>query len=354
MRKHHIRSRLTLLTSSIILIFLTICTGLFYVFLTYFAQVIEQVYGIDDDILQPFFSIFSIVFILLIIFALIASILGGFFVSEHFLRNVVQFTQQIKAIKEEGLEKRLPLVNNDELDDLGKEFNDLIDDIEQSIQKQNQFVSDASHELKTPLAIMNGNLDMLQRWGKTDPAILSSSLAVMKLEVERMISLTSELLQLTEQFDTSNLPTISIETIIERVAQEYKKLYPDFAIDVAFSNAETIAIKPEHIEQMLMILLDNAIKYSKAEQKHIEITYRETTLSIKDFGIGIEKAEIHNIFDRLYRIDEARENKSNSFGLGLSILKRMSEWYDVTITVESEKNKYTMFILKFNGGQKHE
>lgn len=354
MRKKNIRSRLTLITSTIILSFLVMCTGLFYLFLTYFAHIVERVYGIDDDILQPFFSIIGIALVLLIIFALVASILGGFFVSERFLSSVVSFTNQIKRIKNEGLDQRVPIVNNDELDDLGKEFNYLMDDIEKSIQKQHQFVSDASHELKTPLAIINGNLDMLQRWGKEDPKVLDDSLDIIKLEVNRMITLTGELLQLTKEFDDSNVSVISIDDIIERIIHEYKKLHPDFMIDFHSVDGNDILMKQEHFEQVLMILLDNAIKYRREDSKHIEIMHKETMLYVKDYGIGIDKAETGNIFDRLYRIDESRENTKNSFGLGLSILKRISEWYKFSVEIESEKNKYTEFILKFNGGKAHE
>lgn len=354
MRKKNIRSRLTLITSTIILSFLVICTGLFYLFLTYFAQIIERVYGIDDDILQPFFSIIGIALILLIIFALVASILGGFFVSERFLSSVVSFTNQIKRIKNEGLDKRVPIVNNDELDDLGKEFNYLMDDIEESIQKQNQFVSDASHELKTPLAIINGNLDMLQRWGKEDPKVLDDSLDVIKLEVNRMITLTGELLQLTKEFDDSNINVLSIDDIIERIIHEYKKLHPDFVIEFYSADGNDILMKQEHFEQVLMILMDNAIKYCRDDSKHIEITHKDNMLCVKDYGIGIEKEETGKIFDRLYRVDESRENAKNSFGLGLSILKRISEWYKFSVEIESEKNEYTEFILKFNGGKEHE
>ena len=353
-KKKNIRSRLTLITSTIILTFLIICTGLFYLFLTYFAQIIERVYGIDDDILYPFFSIIAIALVLLIIFALVASVLGGFFVSERFLKSVVNFTNQIKRIKNEGLDKRMPIVNDDELDDLGKEFNYLMDDIEDSIQKQNQFVSDASHELKTPLAIISGNLDMLERWGKDDRKVLDGSLHVIKLEVNRMITLTGELLQLTKEFDDEDIPVLSIDNIIERIVHEYEKLHPEFEIQFRNVDGKDIQMKQEHFEQVLMILLDNAVKYSKEDSKYIEVTHKENMLRVKDYGIGIEKAETNKIFDRLYRIDESRENAENSFGLGLSILKRISEWYKFAIEIDSEKNEYTEFILKFNGGKENE
>ncbi|MDF9824007.1 two-component system sensor histidine kinase ArlS [Breznakia sp. PF5-3] len=352
MRRKNIRFRLTLITSIIILSFLVITTILFSLFLTYFSQIIEKVYGIDDDILTPFYSIIFIALGLLIVFALIASILGGTFVSEHFLTTVSKFTDQIKKIREGGLDQRLPLSNNDELDTLGSEFNSLMDDIEDSMEKQNQFVSDASHELKTPLAILNGNLDMLSRWGKEDPEILENALEVSKLEVSRMITLTNELLQLTRGFDERDeVAALSINPIISRIISEYQKLYPDFKIAFHTENPKDIYLRVEHFEQIILILLDNAIKHSREETKSIEILHQENRLEVKDYGVGIKEAHRDKIFDRFYRVDEARENNQNSFGLGLSILKRISEWYHFDIAIESKEGQYTVFIITFNGGK---
>lgn len=354
MKKQNIRFRLTLTTSTIILSFLLICMCLFYVFLTYFAQIIERVYGIDDDILQPFFHIIFIAFVLLMVFACIASILGGFFVSEKYIKSIVQFTNQIKVMKKEGIDKRIVITHNDELDELKKEFNYLMDNIEDSIQKQNQFVSDASHELKTPLAILNGNLEMLERWGKQDSKVLDESLKVMQLEVKRMITLSSQLLQLTKEFDEKDIPFIQVDPLIERILHEYEKLYPDFTFHFISNSNKALPLRSEHFEQAVLILLDNAIKYCREDSKRIEVYHYPNMLSVKDYGIGIDEDKTTKIFDRLYRIDESRENTKNSFGLGLSILKRISEWYKFTIEVRSEKGQYTEFRLRFNGGEDDE
>ncbi|MFV0394622.1 MAG: sensor histidine kinase, partial [Coprobacillaceae bacterium] len=348
MKNKNIRFKLTSITASIILSFIIVTTLLFALFFTYFSHIIEKTYGIDDDILAPFYSIIIIAMIVLIIFALILSIIGGSFVSEHFLKTVREFTEKIKIIKDGGKEQRLPITNNDELDALGREFNLLMDDISSSMDKQNQFVLDASHELKTPLAIINGNCDMLLRWGKDDSEILMSSLIICKEETNRMITLTNELLQLTRVFDSSKVsPLLNMDLEIERVVAEFHKLYPTFDITFTYDKGKDVRINPEHFNQIIIILLDNAIKYARLDSKRIEISHHGYILEVKDYGIGIDKENIEKIFDRFYRADEARENRENSFGLGLSILKKFGEWYKFKITVESEKSEYTNFIIEF-------
>ncbi|MFV0379348.1 MAG: sensor histidine kinase [Anaerorhabdus sp.] len=354
MRKKNIRSHLILNTSAIVLGFITLSSLSFYIFLIYFSQTIEKVYGIDDDILKPFFTIFIIILIFLIIFSLIVSILAGFLVSERFLSTIAKFTNKIKSIRYKSSDKRLPLENSNELDDLAKEFNYLMDDIEISVNKQNQFVADASHELKTPLAIIKGNIEMLQRWGKDEKKILEESLETTKLEVDRMILLTSEMLQLTKKFDHSDVSVISINEIITSVVNEYIKLYPDFNIEYSVTKDSKVKMKQEHFKQILFILLDNSIKYKRDNSKHIKITFKNNFLHILDYGKGIEKENLNKIFDRLYREDDSRENNHHSFGLGLSILKRICDWYKVEIKVNSEKNQYTEFILNFKGGKENE
>ena len=140
---------------------------------------------------------------ILIVVALFASIICSVMISKRFLKTVDQFTKNIQEIKNKGLSRRLVIEGNDELALLGREFNETLDQVERSMMQQNQFVSDASHELKTPLAIIKGNLDMLQRWGKDDLTILNNSLEVTSKEVERLAQLCNELLHLTRDVDTS-------------------------------------------------------------------------------------------------------------------------------------------------------
>lgn len=348
-QKTSMRTRLTFVTASIILTFLALFTLLLFVFMDYYSRIIEKIYDIDNDILAPVISILILILIILIAISILASVMGGVFISKHFLNQVANFTKNIRYIRKQGLENRIQISGNDELAELGKEFNTLMDEVENSIVAQNQFVQDASHELKTPLAILKGNFEMLKRWGKDDPKILSEYLQISELEVNRMVLIVSELLQLTKNIEVNveEVEKIEVGQVIKQTVKEFQVLYPDFEILYKGKNNETIAIKEAHFSQLLIILLDNAVKYSSEPSKKIEITFEDHCLKVKDFGIGIAQTDINKIFERFYRADESRKNDSNSFGLGLSIAKKICELYDIQIKVDSIINEYSEFTLIF-------
>ena len=287
------------------------------------------------------------IFLILIIVALITSIACGFMISKRFLQTVDQFTKSIKQIKNEGLSHRLVIEGNDELALLGKEFNETIDQAERSLLQQNQFVSDASHELKTPLAIIKGNLDMLERWGKDDPAILSNSLNVTSNEVERLIQLCNELLHLTREMDIHCEEPTDLNLVVDEVITNFKEVHPEFEFIIKITVTSKIWMRIEHLKQLLIILIDNAIKYSREEEKKIELLYVDQKLMVKDHGIGIEADKLDYIFNRFYRADESRAQNNNNFGLGLAIAKRICSYYDYAITVESIVDQYTIFTIDF-------
>lgn len=299
----------------------------------------------DEDIMTPVAGIIILLLFVLAIIALISSIICGITISDKYLKTVNKFNSNVKQIKKDGLKHRLQIDGNDELGQLGKEFNDVLDQLETSLNQQKQFVSDASHELKTPLAIIKGNLDMLLRWGKNDPEILNSSLEVSSKEVDRLIILCNELLHLTKEVKIECKEPINIIPLIKQVISEFKNLYPDFIFTTIIDSNKKIWITEEHLHQLLIILLDNAIKYSKDDSKKIELKFINYDLKVKDYGIGIEESKLNYIFNRFYKTDESRVKNSNSFGLGLAIAKRLCDYYGFKINVISKLNEYSEFTI---------
>ena len=295
--------------------------------------------------MTPVASIIIILLVILVIVALITSIICGITISDRYLKTVKKFTNNIKHIKKDGLKHRLQIEDSDELGQLGKEFNDVLDQLENSLNQQNQFVSDASHELKTPLAIIKGNLDMLLRWGKDDPEILSSGLEISRKEVDRLIILCNELLHLTRDIKVQCHEEIDIIPIIHNTIEDFKKLNPDIIFTIIINSNHKIWISEEHLKQLLIILIDNAIKYAKPNDKRIEIKYIDYQLRIKDYGIGISADKINYIFNRFYKVDESRVQNDNSFGLGLAIAKKLCNYYGYQINVTSKINEYTEFTI---------
>ncbi|MBW0934514.1 sensor histidine kinase, partial [Priestia megaterium] len=173
--------------------------------------------------------------------------------------------------------ERVPVnEKNDEFAQLGSLFNELMDSLEDSFLQQKQFVEDASHELRTPLAIIQGHLMLLNRWGKNDAAILDKSLKSSLKEVERLTNLVQELLELSRAENSLINPVdvepINVWTTVQHVVRNFEVLYSNYEFKIKHSHENLyVNISSRHLEQILIILLDNAVKYSKKEEKEVVI-----------------------------------------------------------------------------------
>ncbi|UUZ97146.1 HAMP domain-containing histidine kinase [Paenibacillus sp. P25] len=210
-----------------------------------------------------------------------------------------------------------------------------------------QFVEDASHELKTPIAIMEGHLSMLERWGKSDPAVLDESLRTSLEQILRLKGIMQELLDLTRAESVGPLQEVqplSVHDVIPKTVEGFAAVHPDFSFrqEVSGLTGVKVRIEKRHLEQLLLILLDNAVNYS-AERKRIgvigEVQDGNVQIGIQDQGIGIGEEHIPRLFDRFYRADKARSREQGGTGLGLSIAKRLAENYAGTIWIMSKPGK---------------
>ena len=149
-----------------------------------------------------------------------------------------------------------------------------MDDVETSFTQQKQFVEDASHELRTPLTIIQGHLSMLNRWGKDDPVILQKSLQSSLKEVDRLNKLVSELLELSRA-ESELIPPLAVEpvhvnTVLKQVTQNFEVLQTEFQFDIQLdAEGAYVSIPSSYLEQIIIIVMDNAMKYTKATDKYI-------------------------------------------------------------------------------------
>ncbi|MCR8632268.1 HAMP domain-containing sensor histidine kinase [Paenibacillus radicis (ex Xue et al. 2023)] len=285
--------------------------------------------------------------------AVVISGLGGRLLAGQLLKPLQGMAETIRNIKQKGLHERMQLNNNkDEIATLMVMFNTMMDQVERSFQQQRQFVEDASHELRTPVAIVEGHLSLLQRWGKHDPAILEESLNASIQEVARLKMLVQELLALSraEKLDPEyNSEVTDPEQAIRTIIKNMAVLHPTFDIQAELEPLESVlAISPQHLEQILLIVLDNAVKYS--EQRKL-ICVRATVneeaalIEVIDSGIGIAGSDMPYIMDRFYRADKARSGEQAGHGLGLAIAKRLVEIYNGTITLQSIEHEGTTVCI---------
>lgn len=289
--------------------------------------------------------------------AIFLSLLGGRLISYQLLKPVNSMLKTMKRIKENGLNERVPVKRNkDEMTELGTMFNELIDNLETSFHQQQQFIGDASHELKTPLSVIHGHLSLINRWGKDNPEVLERSLRLSLNETNRLIHLVSELLTLSRIEETNSMKgtmeNIKVKSVIEDIVENFKVVSDGYQIssDLVISEDRTLNILKSHFEQIMIILLDNAIKYSKDEQV-IQINAKEINqqliIEVKDNGIGIEKEELEFVVNRLYRVDKARSRKQGGNGLGLSIAKGLLDMYEGSIEIDSVYGEWAKAKITF-------
>jgi len=261
----------------------------------------------------------------------------------------------MREIQEKGMNQRVPISEtDDEFDKVNSVFNSMMDKLELAFEEQTQFVSDASHELRTPLTVLQGYLSMLNRWGKEDKDTLNKSINICLSEIERLKKLVNDLLRLSRAdknivYNEEAIEVLEVNPIILNIVETYQMLNPKIAFSITMDETIKIKMHEEHLRQLLIILIDNAIKYNdkSAVKINISLKLKETHfyLSIKDNGIGIEVQEIPKLTNRFYKVDKSRFNTSKSFGLGLSIAKKIIENYQGEMNILSELEKGTEVIV---------
>lgn len=230
-----------------------------------------------------------------------------------------------------------------------------ISKIENTEKMRREFVSNASHELKTPITIISGFIETIKLGHVKDPKQLSHFIDIIENEVKRLNLLTTSLLTLSnsENTLTNNKKeyTFNLQDELNSIISLYENIAKKQKITIiqTIENKEiTAPISHEWIRTVFGNILDNSIKYSTEESKiyiNSFILNSKLIISVKDHGIGIDKKDLQNIFRRFYRVDKSRNSKTGGTGLGLAIVKNMITNVNGKIKVESQLNKGTTFTI---------
>ncbi|HBC97884.1 MAG TPA: sensor histidine kinase [Clostridium sp.] len=276
--------------------------------------------------------------------------------SKKFLSPVEKMTNTVREISINDLNKRLNIKGSkNELKDLAKTFNEMLDRIESSVKQQNQFVSDASHELRTPISVIQGYANLLHRWGKDDREILEESICAIKSESENMKDLIEKLLFLArgdKKAQKVEKEEFILGELIEELIKETKLVHKDHHIESEHNEKFSVYADRKLIKEALRVFMDNSIKYTK-EGGIIKLDcyfaedINAAVITVADTGIGISKEHIPHIFERFYRADESRTKSSGGTGLGLSIAKWILDIHKGKIDVWSELDIGTVMKITF-------
>lgn len=284
---------------------------------------------------------------------LLITIISGIFISRKILKPIRDITEAAKEIEINDLGRRIPISgSNDELHELAMTFNHMLTRLQIEFEQQRRFVSDASHELRTPITVISGYANMLDRWGKQDASVLEEGISAIKSEAVNMYGLIEKLLFLArsdQNKQTIHKVRLNMENLIEDVLQETHLIAPNHHILLHQNDPATIYADPSSIKQLLRIVIDNSIKYTPINgtiriASHKTSTHLEIT--IQDTGIGIPKEDQPKIFERFYRVDKSRSKISGGTGLGLSIAHWIAKQHDTIIQLVSTQGEGTTITLQ--------
>ena len=319
-----------------------------------YGTLIGCVYMVEDDVQQGQLikTLQHNTFIISLILE-IAVILFALLFSTAFTTRLRKIMVSMRIIREGDYSHRVSIGGNDELTVLGSEFNDLVERLNTSEQKRNNFVSDASHELKTPLASIKLLSDSILQ-NDMDIETVREFVGDIGSEADRLNRMSQKLLSLSriEDQSDSDCEIVYFAPTIDKVVRMLSPYANEtnVTIETSLSDDCSILILEDDLYQIIFNLVENGIKYNIAGGSvciYVTRSDDNALLTVSDSGSGIPEESLPHIFERFYRVDKARARKSGGSGLGLSIVRNMVERNNGEIHVESTEGQGTTFTVSF-------
>lgn len=273
-------------------------------------------------------------------------------ISRRALQPIAEIAESARRLSASNLNQRIEVHDvRNELKELSEVLNDMLDRIESAYNTQKQFVSDASHELRTPIAVIQGYADMLNRWGKTDPEVMEESIAAIRSEAAGMKELVEQLLFIARHDNRAHqyaMIYLDAAELTEEICRDTRLIAGGHIVRHGPLNRAIIYGDRSALKQALRIFVENALKYTKEggiitlscirEEKFCRIT-------VADTGVGVAEEELPRIFERFYRAENARSGEVDGHGLGLSIARIIVRAHDGKIEVQSKEGVGSRFHI---------
>ncbi len=288
-----------------------------------------------------------------LVFILCAVLVGfvSLMVSGWLTRPIVKLTNTIRRVGTQGYSERVPVEGSGEIAELTEAFNMMSDKLENHERLRDEFVSNASHELKTPLSAMKILSESMLYQEEPDPTMSREFFKDINSEVDRLTRIINDLLRLVQeerQETAINPAPLQLDELVQRVINRLMPIAKEKGIRLE-RKLQTLRVECDEgrIEQVVTNLIDNALKYT--DKGSVAVTLKsdggDAVLTVKDTGIGIPKEAIPRLFERFYRVDKARSRATGGTGLGLSIVERIVGMHGGYIQVESVEGRGTAFIV---------
>ena len=279
--------------------------------------------------------------------------------SRALTRQIRELLQAIRQVRAGAYSHRADIRGHDEIAQIGHEFNSLTDRLQKTEESRRRFVSNASHELKTPLAAIRLLSDSILQTDNIDPETTREFVADIGQEAERLSRITEDLLRLT-RLDSDIMDQAVAEDVVpvlQRVLRTMDLLAEERGITISFRTEEGCFVRStrDEIHQIIYNLVDNAVKYT-GDGGRVEATLRhggdQVILKVADNGVGIPPEDLPRIFERFYRVDKARSRAAGGTGLGLSIVRDTVVKRGGTVTAANRPDRGAVFTVRWPAAEK--
>lgn len=287
------------------------------------------------------------------IFVCAGVLISSLILSSYITKPVRELTSAAMKISNGDLAFRAEIKGKNEIAELGSTFNMMCDRLQNIDQQRGEFVSDASHELKTPLASMKILVESILYQDNVEEKVYKEFLSDINGEIDRLNSLITDLLLLSKMDDDSvmlNVEKVDLNSFIDKIVDSLKPIAEQRNIIISVKKESAIEIECDalKVRQAINNLIENAIKYSN-DGGHVNIRVfrigNEVQIEVADDGLGMEQKHLNHIFERFYRVDKARSRETGGTGLGLYIVRRIALLHNGRVEVSSELGKGSVFTL---------
>jgi len=282
---------------------------------------------------------------------LVVGAIGGYVISGMMLKPIDRVSSLAARISHTNLKERINHQGpQDEVKRLADTFDDMLGRLDSAFQSQKRFLQDASHELKTPIATAQTNIEVLEMDANADLSDYKRTTEVVKRSLDRLDSLSQGLVVLSQGSQPLNgWVEIDMTSLINEVVAEVRPAATSAGVSLeAINITQGLKVKGDAIgvKQVITNLVDNAIKYNRP-QGTVQVSARaegsSAIIEVKDTGVGIAAAEQQHVFDRFYRVDKSRSRTQGGSGLGLAIVKKIVEEHGGTVSVTSNPGEGSTF-----------
>ncbi len=290
--------------------------------------------------------------------ALILAAAGGYLLARKSLKPIVDISEQAEHMSAKNLHERLKITSQDELGRLTGVINALLSRLDSSFRIMREFMADAAHELRTPLAIIHGESDVSLSRPRT-PEEYQESLSVIRDNCKRLVHIVSDMLALTRA-DSGEQPLrreeLYLNDLVEGCCRSAQALAVVKGVRLTYETAHDVSFygDEELLKRMTMNLIDNAIRYTPEGglvSVKVQREDQNVRLVVHDTGIGIPADCVNRVFDRFYRVAKSRARADGGSGLGLSIVKLAAQAHHGTAEVSSELGCGSTFTISLPLGQ---